>query len=44
LDLGKRGFGFLLISKSGVIDFVTKDPRRLIYEENFRWVKRQIGK
>jgi mRNA-degrading endonuclease RelE of RelBE toxin-antitoxin system len=31
------------ISKSGVIDIVAIGPRRMIYEENFRLVKRQIG-
>jgi len=44
VSLGKRGCGFLPISKSGVIDIVTIGLRRMIYEENFRWVKRQIGK
>jgi hypothetical protein len=31
------------ISTSGVIDIVAIRPRRMIYEENFRLVKRQIG-
>ena len=31
------------ISKSGVIDIVAIGPRKTIYEETFRLVKRQIG-
>jgi hypothetical protein len=40
-ESGRRVFQCL---KSGVIDIVTIGLRRMIYEENFRWVKRQIGK